>query len=145
MVRDLQQDTKEIFTHLGNVSKIRGTSVFVTLSQNVHCDSCNAKSACGVSETKTKEIEIANPVDTFEVNELVQIELKKGVGMNAVLWAYVFPFLLLMTVLLATSTFLPEWQSGVLALIILVPYYLVLHQMNAFFKKKLRVSIVKLS
>lgn len=145
MARHLQQGQKEIFTHLGSVSKIRGNSVFVILSQNVHCSSCNAKSACGVSESQTKELEIVNPVDTFKVNELVQVELKKGVGMNAVFWAYVAPFILLMTVLLATSAFLPEWQSGLLALIILVPYYLVLHQMNAFFKKKLRVSIVKLS
>lgn len=145
MTRDLHQDNNKTFTHLGSVSKIQGSSVFVTLSQNVHCSSCNAKSACGVSESETKEIEIVNPIDSFEVNELVQVELKKGTGMNAVFWAYVFPFLLLMAVLLGTSAFLPEWQSGLLALIVLVPYYLILHQMNAFFKKKLRVSIVKLS
>jgi len=141
---NLHRVNKESFTHLGCVSKIAGESVFVTLTQNVHCASCNAKSACGVSETKTKEIEIINPIGTFKVNEEVQVVLTRGVGMNAVFWAYIAPFLLLLSVLLTTSTFLSEWQSGLLALGTLVPYYFVLHQLNSFFKKKLRVSIVKL-
>ncbi len=133
------------FTHMGSVSKIRGTSVFVTLNQNVHCASCNAKSACGVSENPTREIEIINPSDSFKVNELVQVVLKKKVGMNAVFWAYFVPFLLLVTVLASTAVFLAEWQSGLLALAILVPYYVMLHQLNTFFKRKLQVSIQKMT
>lgn len=139
-----QTEHKETFTHLGTVSKVSGNSVFVALAQNVHCESCRAKSACGVSESKTKEIEVPHPSESFNINENVQVVLKKQSGMKAVFWAYIFPFILLITVLLTASLFLSEWQAGFLALAILAPYYLVLHRLNAFFQKKLKVAIVKL-
>lgn len=140
-----QTTHNEIFTHLGTVSRVSGSSVIVSLAQNVHCESCRAKSACGISESKTKEIEVSNLQDTFELNENVQVILKKKSGMKAVFWAYLFPFILLITVLLTTSLFLTEWQAGFLAIAVLAPYYFVLHRLDAFFQKKLKVAIEKLN
>lgn len=136
---------KDTFKHLGCITRIQDHAVFVTLTQNVHCDSCQVKSACGVSESRSNEIEIQNPKGQFSPNEEVQVILRKGVGLNAVFWAYLFPFIILMTVLLTASAFLPEWQAGLLALGFLAPYYVVVHRLNAYFKQKLRISIVKLA
>ena len=40
----------DVFVHSGVVSRVEGHSVTVTLDQNLHCESCRAKGACGVSD-----------------------------------------------------------------------------------------------
>jgi sigma-E factor negative regulatory protein RseC len=132
------------FVHSGTVSRLSGDSVFVSLDQNVHCDSCRAKSACGISESRTKEIEITNPGASFKINEQVEVVINKALGLKAVFWAYVFPFILLTVVLVIASLFLPEWQAGLLALGILVPYYALLHFTKSFFKQNFKISVLKL-
>ena len=133
------------FVHSGTVSRISGSSVFVALDKNVHCDSCRVKAACGISESKNKEVEITNPLDRFSINENVKVVLKKSTGFKAVFWAYLFPFILMMIFLVVGSQFLAEWQAGLLALVVLVPYYLLLKYLNSFFKKKFEVSVLKLA
>ena len=97
-----------------------------------------------MSESRNKEVEIENSANLFRINESVNVVIKKDLGLKAVFWAYVFPFLLLISVLLVSSVFLPEWQAGLLALLVLIPYYIVLHYLNAYFKKKFKISVIKL-
>jgi sigma-E factor negative regulatory protein RseC len=132
------------FVHSGTVSRVSGDSVFVSLDQNIHCDSCRAKSGCGISESGNKEIEIVKPGISIKINENVNVIISKSLGLKAVFWAYVFPFILLTSVLVIASSFLAEWQAGILALGVLVPYYVLLHYLNSFFKKKFEVTILKM-
>ena len=131
------------FIHSGTVSRLSGDSVFVSLDPNIHCDSCRAKSACGISESKSKEIEITDPNASFKINEDVKVVINKAMGLKAVFWAYLFPFILLTSVLVVASLFLVEWQAGLLALGTLVPYYALLHYTRSFFKQKFKISVFK--
>lgn len=131
------------FVHTGTVSTVSGNSVIVSLDQIVHCETCAAKSACGVSDSRERKIEVLNTTATFRIHEPVKVVIKRDLGLKAVFWAYVFPFILLLTVLLTASLFLKEWVAGLLALGILLPYYFVLHQLNSFFRKKFSVSLLK--
>ena len=142
---DSQDSNKNIFVHTGKVSGILGDSVIVSLDQNIHCESCRAKAGCGISDSNTKEIEVMNPGESFVINEHVQVVIKKALGLKAVFWAYVFPFILVISVLIISSIFLAEWQAGLLALLILVPYYFILHYLNSFLKKEFKVSVLKLA
>jgi len=119
--------------------------VIVSLDQNVHCESCVAKSECGLSDSRARKLEVTDINGTFSINEPVKVVIKKDLGLKAVFWAYVFPFILLLTTLLTGSLFLEEWLAGLLALGILAPYYLVLNLLNSFFKKKFRISVLKLA
>ena len=110
----------------------------------MHCEACNAKSACGVSDSDTKEIEIETPAQKLELNENVEVFLKKDLGLKAVFWAYVFPFILLFAVLLIASTLYPEWLAGLLAIGVLIPYYLLLYVLKNSFKSAFKVSVSKL-
>ncbi|MBT8272089.1 MAG: SoxR reducing system RseC family protein [Flavobacteriaceae bacterium] len=139
------QFSHDTFIHPGKVSGVSGDSVIVTLDQNVHCDSCRIKSACGMSESRSKEIEVSNSAEPFSMNEDVNVVIRKDLGLKAVFWAYVFPFILLISVLLVSSIFLSEWQAGLLALGVLVPYYIMLHYLDSFFRKKFEISILKLT
>jgi len=44
--------------HEGIISKISNGVLTVSLKGNINCEACNAKAACGVSESNSKEIEI---------------------------------------------------------------------------------------
>ena len=139
------QFSHNTFIHPGKVSGLSGDSIIVTLDQNVHCESCRIKSACGMSESRSKAVEITHSGEPFRLNEDVNVVIRKDLGLKAVFWAYVFPFILLISVLLVSSIFLTEWQAGLLALGILVPYYVLLNYLDPFFKKKFRISILKLT
>ena len=138
-----QLSEKNIFVHSGVISKITGDSVIVALEQNIHCESCRAKSACGISEANTKEIEIINSTDSFKINEHVNVVIKKTLGLKAVFWAYVFPFILMFSTLIIASNFLKEWMAGVLSLFVLLPYYLTLYFLKNTLKSAFKISILK--
>ena len=133
------------FTHAGTVSRISGNSIIVSLDENVQCEACSIKSTCGMSESRTKQVEIEDPDHSFSINENVNVVIKRASGLKAVFWAYIFPFLLLITVLLVSSVFMAEWLAGVLALAILVPYYIILRFLDSFFRKTFKISVIKLA
>jgi len=140
-----QLKNKDTFVHSGFVSKISGKTITVNLEQNIHCDSCRAKSACGISESNTKKVEIVNAVDSFKMNERVDVILKKTLGLKAVFWAYVFPFILMFFTLIIASNFLKEWLAGLLSLFVLIPYYLILNFLKASLKDAFKISVLKTS
>ena len=145
---DLEQDNigeiQEI-THQGVISKISKNKITVALKGNVNCEGCKAQSACGVSDSNDKEIEIVNTMQSFQLNESVDVLLKRELGLKAVFWAYVFPFILMMIVLVTTSFFVKEWIAGLLSLIILLPYYYMLYMLKDTFQKAFQISILKFS
>ena len=137
------QKNKDIFVHAGFISKINSDSVIVILEQNIHCESCHVKGTCGVSESSTKEIEVPNSSAFFKINERVDVILKKTLGLKAVFWAYVFPFILMFFTLIIASSFLKEWLAGLLSLFILIPYYLMLYFLKNTLKSSFKMSILK--
>ena len=141
---DSKLANEEAYIHSGIVSKKSGSSLIVSLDENVHCESCRAKGTCGISDSGSKEVVISNPTDSFALNEHVNVILKKGLGLKAVFWAYIFPFLLVVLTLIIASAFLVEWMAGVLSLLILIPYYLLLYMLRNDFKKTFKISIVKI-
>ncbi|OYX27808.1 MAG: hypothetical protein B7Z06_03320 [Flavobacteriales bacterium 32-35-8] len=134
---------KNTFAHYGIISKIVGDSITVNLEQNIHCESCHAKGTCGISDSKTKEIEVTNPNDIFTTNERVCVVLKKVLGFKAILWAYLIPFILMFATLIISSNFLKEWVAGILSLTVLLPYYLILYFFKNTFKSIFKISIIK--
>lgn len=138
-----QLSNKDTFVHAGVISRIAGDSVIVSLEQNIHCESCRAKAACGISESNTKEVEIMNTINSFKINENVNVVIKKTLGFKAVFWAYIFPFILMFCTLIITSEFLKEWIAGTLSLLILMPYYLTLYFLKNTLKSAFKISILK--
>ncbi len=138
------QKKNDTFVHSGLISKISGQTITVNLEQNIHCDSCRAKSSCGISESSTKAVEVLNSKDSFKINEEVNVVLKKALGLKAVFWAYVFPFILMFSTLIIASNFLKEWLAGLISLLIIVPYYIVLYFLKNALKSAFQVYILKI-
>ncbi|MEJ2162339.1 MAG: SoxR reducing system RseC family protein [Robiginitalea sp.] len=132
------------FIHKGIISEIKGRSIIVSLEEDVHCESCRAKSVCGASQSSSKEIEITDPEGSFRLNEPVEVHLRKDLGHKALFWAYIFPFILLLLTLLTTSMFYAEWLAGLLSILVLIPYYLLLYAGKDYFRKTFKISILRI-
>lgn len=144
-------ETNSVFTKLDNVvkhegyiSKINNNRATVTLKGHINCEACHAKGSCGMAETEAKQIEVE--VDQpFKINESVLVSFAKKEGLKAVFWAYVLPFVILITTLIISTYYFEEWLAGLLSLLILVPYYLALSVLGKFFKKAFKISVFKLA
>ena len=134
-----------IVKHEGVVSKITNDVVTISLKGNINCEGCKAKAACGVSESNDKEIEVPISNQQLNLNENVEVLLNKNLGLKAVFWAYVFPFIIMLTVLLIASTLFKEWIAGLLSIAVLLPYYLMLYVLRSTFKKAFKLSILKIA
>jgi sigma-E factor negative regulatory protein RseC len=88
---------------------------------------------CGVSEMTEKLIEVKQNISGFAQGQAVNVVLDRSLGNKAVLLGYFIPFLILVITLLISSLYLSELWSGLLAIAVLIPYYLLLF----FFKDKL--------
>lgn len=139
----IQASHNNSFVHPGIVRRIKDNAVLVRLDRDVHCESCRAKSACGMADSQVKEVEVHDPSGSFSLNEPVEVILRKGRGFRALLWAYIVPFALMTATLFTGNSYLPEWLAGLLALGILVPYYLIIRGFNSRFEEQFRVGIKK--
>lgn len=139
-----QPEETEAFVHTGVVSEMKGSSIIVALDENVHCESCSARGACGVTDSVNKTVEVNNPEGSFKLNQPVEVILKKDQGRKAVYWAYIFPFLLMLATLVTSSLFLQEWMAGVLSLLILIPYYGMVYALKSYFKKTFSISVLSI-
>jgi sigma-E factor negative regulatory protein RseC len=123
----------ERITHEGIVDHIDGDAVYVRILSKSACAECHSKGMCGVSEMTEKLIEVKQNISGFTQGQAVNVILDRSLGNKAVLLGYFIPFLILVITLLISSLYLSELWSGLLAIAVLIPYYLLLF----FFKDKL--------
>lgn len=138
--------------HLGTISKITDSTITVALEANINCEGCKAKAACGVSDSNAKEIEVehsprisSNKGSSYNLDEEVAVIMEESKGLKAVFWAYIFPFILMISTLFISSLFVSEAKAGIFSLLALLPYYLLIFLLNSFFKKRFKVTLFKLT
>ena len=129
--------------HFGIISKINKNNITVSLMGHINCETCKVKSSCGISGSGKKEIKIQNSLHSYQLNEKVKVIMRKELGLMAVFLAFVFPFLLLFVTLITALFFFNEWIAGLLAMLILIPYYIVIYSLKNSFENYFKISIVK--
>lgn len=114
--------------HTGFVKEIKGSSLIVNIINQSACSSCHANGACSVSDFQDKEIEISNVSHKYSQGQEVTVVFKESQGFTALFYGYILPFILvLFTLIIAVSLFENELIGGLLALAILIPYYITLY------------------
>ncbi len=144
-VDNVENSEQNLVKHGGVVSKISKNVITVSLKGNINCEGCKAKAACGATESDGTEIEVFDDKQSFSLYENVDVILEKKLGLKAVFWAYVFPFILMIVVLVISANFLKEWLAGLISLFVLIPYYLMLYLLQDSFQKAFKVSIFKIN
>lgn len=123
--------------HKGIIKNIQPDLIQVLIVQKSVCGDCDAKGVCIVSDKQEKIIDIESPDKSFKTGEQVILTGRQSTGIHAVLLAFVIPFILILITLLILHLFvINEVISGMAALSVLVPYYIIL----SFFNKRLKAD-----
>lgn len=127
------KNTQDI-EHLGVITKLENGIAHVRIIQNSACSACHAKGACSAADTAEKEVEALTEGQQFELGQQVMIKGRSVLGLQAVLYAYLLPFVVLfVTLIIVSSQTKNELLAALAAIGSLVPYYAVLF----LFKNKL--------
>ena len=139
------QPTKHI-EHQGIVSEVEENRIKVNIVSQSACSSCHAKGACGMAEVQEKTIEVEDNSGSYRKGEWVNVILEQTLGYRALFLGYLLPFLVvLFTLILTISITGNEALSGILSLVILLPYYLVLFLMKGRIQRSFSFMIKKLA
>lgn len=125
--------SKKGVTQEGIVVGVDGDKVLVKILSKSACASCHAKGVCSTADMAEKII-VTDGDTTMPLGEQVVVQMDEQLGWIAVLFAFFIPFLLVITVLFSVASLTGNETYGALAsLLILPPYYLLLH----YFKNNL--------
>ena len=135
----------DIIKHRGIVEKIEGSHVVVRIVQTSACSACSAKGLCNASESKEKQIDVYEVNPSYRIGEEVMLCGSTSMGMRAVLLAFGIPVLLLLAALFITMrvTDGDALLSSIVALLAVIPYYLVIHLMKDKLNKTFSFVIEK--
>ena len=128
-------------SHKGVVIKIESGIAEVEISGNVDCDACGIKKSCIAIGNKDNRFFVDTAGQDFGTGDQVEMLISKSSAMNAVLWAYVFPFIVLMVSIIVFYDFMGELAAALAALVVVAVYYLFVYLNKRFFEKKFRLKI----
>lgn len=130
--------------HQGVIISIDDKVAHVKIEQTSACASCHVKSVCGASEKSEKIID-ANLMDaSLKIGDQVTVIGQKSLGIQAILLAYVLPFVLIVVILFFANIFTTnELVIGTCALASLIPYFAVLRLMRNKIQAKFQFYAIK--
>ena len=128
------------------MKEVTETSLIVNIVNQSACSSCHANGACSVSDFQDKEIEITNFSNNYKLGEQVTILFKESKGFTALFYGYVLPFILMLVTLIVSDSISDnELLSGLLALAILIPYYITLYIFRHLLKKVFNFEVEEIN
>ena len=135
----------DIIKHRGVVEKIEGTHVVVRIVQTSACSACSAKGLCNASESKEKQIDVYEVNPAYRIGEEVVLCGSTSMGMKAVFLAFGIPVLLLLAALFVTMRITDgdALLAAAVALLAVVPYYVVIYLMKDKMNKTFSFVIEK--
>ena len=131
--------------HIATVIRADDDVVEAELTVQSACAACHARSVCGLGESKRKRVEIATPDATAYVpGESVVVSIESNMGMTAVFWAYVMPFVVLLGALIVSSAAgAGDGVSALAALAATALYFVALYLCRARLERKIHFKIHK--
>ena len=126
----------ERVSHDGIITGINGDEVEVKILSKSACVSCNIKGACNMSEMQEKIITIPAPKDkNLSIGQEVKISMGLGQANRAVIFAYVIPVIILISIIFILNALkIDEGINALISIGTLIPYYLILY----LFKDKIK-------
>ena len=131
--------------HRGIVERIDGNVVMVKVERQSACAGCHAKGLCGESGQE-RIIEVHTPyANEFQPTERVIVALEReSMGFMSVVWAYIFPLILLLAVLFSAHALgLGDGPAAIASLIATTAYYAVLYVLRRYIDRKIKFTIIK--
>ena len=128
--------------HEGIVAEVGDIYVIVSIENVSACAACRAQGACGMSEMIEKNIKVERNGLSVEVGEKVILVGTIRNALFAVLWSYVIPSILILSILPCTLLLgLGEMLSILFALLIIVLYFFSIYLFRDKFERKIKFRI----
>ena len=117
---------REEIAHTGKIVEIDPQFTTVEIVSEAACASCHAAGLCGISEYKTKAVQVpTSPTTRYAPGEEVDVVLKASMGHKAVWLAYVVPLALLLAgILLSLKLGAGELLAALVSIGAVCLYYL---------------------
>lgn len=130
-------------SHEGIITSINEDEVQVKILSRSGCVSCNIKSACNMSEMQEKIITIPAPKDkNLSIGQEVKISIGIGQANKAVVFAYIIPLIILVSMIFVLNALkLEEGINALISIGSLIPYYLILFLFRDKIKRKFEYEI----
>ena len=134
----------QLIEHQGIVTKVDEKTVEVKIEATSACSHCHAKGTCLASDMVEKIVEVSRGNAQVSIGQAVTVMLERSLGFHALLLGYLLPFIISVTTLVATLHVAKnEVIAGLMAILILSPYYFLLymfrHRMKGVFQFKLKL------
>ena len=137
-------NTKTI-DHLGFIETVTGSQATVRINSQSACASCHAKGACTAADQEEKILTVSTEGQQVNPGEKVKVLIAQRTGLKAVAFGYIYPFFLLMIVLVTlTAIGFSELQAGLWSLASLVPYYIGIFLMKTWLSRNFTFKLQKL-
>ena len=129
--------------HQGIVENINGSHLQVRIIQTSACASCSVKGHCTSADTKEKLCRCGRcQCRILPAGDRVWVTGELSMGVMAVLFAFIFPFLIL---IISLFVFMAIWndelRSALCSLALLIPYYYILWLNKSRMGKKFSFSV----
>ena len=130
----------------GVIVEIENNLIRVLVPSESACAGCHAIGACNLAEVSEKEIIVKSEAHSmFKKGDTVWVEMPEKQGASAVFWAYVWPVVIVLGSLIFLSRRMNEGLAGLIALGLLITYYIFLWLLKPLLEKKYHFSIRHLS
>ena len=130
-------------SHEGIITAINDDEVQIKILSKSACASCNIKGSCNMSEMKEKIISIPRPKDKeLAIGQDVKISMGLGQANSAVIFAYVIPVIILVSMIFILNALkIDEGLNALISVGSLAPYYLILYLFRNRIKQKFEYEI----
>lgn len=135
----------QIATHDGKVISVSPDIVEVEMHVLSACSSCKAHEKCAFVDKADKIVEVETPEwNKYNVGDDVIVSVDEGLGMRAVLLAYLVPAIILVAALVTMSVLTESQALAALVPIALVAtYFLVLYRLRDRLQRKFTFGLTK--
>ncbi len=123
--------------HEGIVKENTGSIVKVIIHRSSACANCEGKKGCYLSENSNKIIDVTALDSDYRSGEKVKVVLERKLAINALFYAYILPFIVvIITLFLISAMTGDERLAGIISISVLVPYFLILKAFKSKFERK---------
>ena len=129
--------------HEGIIDSIEEGCVHVRILQTSACAACKVAGYCNAAEAKEKIVDVfQTDAAALKVGDAVTVSTSGHIAAQALLWAFGFPFVLMVAVLVIVL-----WQTGnegvaaLSGLLTLIPYYGLLFLLRHRMRRKMSFVI----
>ncbi|MFW5781573.1 MAG: SoxR reducing system RseC family protein [Bacteroidota bacterium] len=131
--------------HDGVITDLVNGTVKVQVQRSTACSDCHAKGICGAgNDDQNMIVSVTEGKEAYQPGDHVRVVIRQGLALRAVFLSYVLPLVIVIVSLVIFSYFTTEGLAGVLALVMLVPYFLYLKFSNSKLEKQFAVTIRKI-